>query len=400
VRIVKTLWTLFGTALLGFCVARADQRLVIHEWGTMTTLEDEDGEAIAGINADDEPVPSFVHEVAPRLLLGPGDTGKGVPGVHPDVTVRLETPVLYIHAPPEFKGPLDVSVKFVTGWLTEFYPNAEAHAPGIDPATGHVGRITGPGTLHWAHLRIGGSAPGPATSERVWLSPRDVTADTVTTQGGESEKFLFYRGVGRGEPLLHFIQDPESQTVKEQKSATLLPFWLADIRPDGSVAFQYVSDPLAGSRPFSPDENNPLNIATLRQDLQSHLIAAGLYRDEAQALLNTWEVSYFKNPGLRAFYVWPRDEVDRVLPLTISPAADVTRVMVGRTELMTPRQRATIQRIGNLGDPNQAGWGEAVKLYTGLGRFREALVLNENQRHPTQGLEDFMQRMSVAYYRP
>jgi len=40
---------------------------VIHEWGTFTALQDEEGRAVAGINVDDEPVPGFVHDVAAGL---------------------------------------------------------------------------------------------------------------------------------------------------------------------------------------------------------------------------------------------------------------------------------------------------------------------------------------------
>src|ERR1700732_1534358 len=41
----------------------AAKKLVIHEWGTFTSLQDEDGKAVGGINTDDEPVPAFVHQL-------------------------------------------------------------------------------------------------------------------------------------------------------------------------------------------------------------------------------------------------------------------------------------------------------------------------------------------------
>src|SRR5688572_30551125 len=73
--------------------------LVVHEWGTFTSFQDERGGTIAGINVDDEPVPKFVHRLAgipiftPRSL--PALWSQGAPRCHPDVTLRLETPVLY-----------------------------------------------------------------------------------------------------------------------------------------------------------------------------------------------------------------------------------------------------------------------------------------------------------------
>ena len=42
--------------LVASAFARAES-MVVHEWGTFTSLQDESGNAIGGINADDEPVP-------------------------------------------------------------------------------------------------------------------------------------------------------------------------------------------------------------------------------------------------------------------------------------------------------------------------------------------------------
>src|SRR5947209_4619873 len=77
------------------------ERLVVHEWGTFTALQDEQGRTIRGINTDDEPLPDFVHNAHGMLLQNPSDIPpvqfKGVSRVHPDVIVRLETPVLYFY---------------------------------------------------------------------------------------------------------------------------------------------------------------------------------------------------------------------------------------------------------------------------------------------------------------
>src|ERR1035441_5390098 len=77
------------------------QPLVVHEWGTFTSLQDEAGRTLGGINTDDEPVPRFCHDLDGLLIIGPGELPpvvyKGVASCHPDVTMRLETPVLYFH---------------------------------------------------------------------------------------------------------------------------------------------------------------------------------------------------------------------------------------------------------------------------------------------------------------
>ena len=65
---MKTFLRISGALLISACVASAADGLVIHEWGTLTSLEDENGVAIPGINADDEPVPGFVFQVKYGLL--------------------------------------------------------------------------------------------------------------------------------------------------------------------------------------------------------------------------------------------------------------------------------------------------------------------------------------------
>ena len=63
------------------------------------------------------------------------------------------------------------------------------------------------------------------------------------------------------------------------------------------------------------------------------LMQAGLFNDEADAMLETWKESYFKNPGLRLFYMVPAEWTNYHLPLTISAPHTLTRVLVGRIDL-------------------------------------------------------------------
>src|SRR2546426_8046537 len=141
--------------------------LVIHEWGTFTCLQDEAGQAIGGINTDDEPAPDFVHDLSRLLLIEsrkelPPQFFKGAPSCHPDVTMRLETPVIYFHPPKSQRAPrtVDVDVRFRGGWLTQFYPEPNtAVAPGVKtwPRFGHLDGGT-VGVLYWRALKVGTDA--------------------------------------------------------------------------------------------------------------------------------------------------------------------------------------------------------------------------------------------------
>jgi hypothetical protein len=139
-----------------------------------------------------------------------------------------------------------------------------------------------------------------------------------------------------------------------------------------------------------PNFTKTENSATHLRDEIGGLLAAGLNGDEAEAMLNTWEASYFKSPGQRLFLIVSPGWTDRVLPLRISVPAEVKRVMVGRVELVTPAQRRAARAIAS-------GATDTGRLYGSLGRFRDATLLDQQRREPTAALNDFV-RGNVRVY--
>src|SRR5262249_52671892 len=103
------------------------------------------------------------------------------------------------------------------------------------------------------------------------------------------------------------------------------------------------------------------NLAELRSDMRSALVDEGLAADEADALLNTWQLSYFQSPGLRLFFLVPQVWTDHVLPLKLSADADIKRVMLRRIELVTPRQRQLLERIAKAPVPNLSAVASAMR---------------------------------------
>lgn len=388
----------------------AQPPLVIHEWGTFTTLQDENGRALGGLNADDEPLPPFVHTIAP--YPAGYQSGKGLPArCHPDVTMRLETPVVYFHPPQAAKLPivLDLSVEFRGGWLTQFYPDATVSGvPGAAPqaTAGTSVPITSRsiGRLFWNGLRIGTTDDWPATDMHVWTAPRRVQSAQITSQKDEAERYLFYRGVGHinapirierdGSQLKLFAND--SPGVDSDSSVTISAAWLVHIGQDGDCAFRVL-----GALRLGPDKTAQTTAATfqpaeyrglpaLRAEMHRALLADGLFADEAEAMLSTWDASYFKSAGDRLFYLVPRPWTDEHLPFTVSTQAKVTRTMVGRLEIVTPEQRAILRRIAML--PAAAADGDVrFNLYKSLGRFRNALALDELEKRPSESLAQFVE---------
>jgi hypothetical protein len=221
-----------------------------------------------------------------------------------------------------------------------------------------------------------------------------------------------------------------------------------DVDDYGAVAFRVLPPLRLGgtgkdkvllrvSGDFAPGEYTEANREQLKSSLHRALVADGLFDDEAQALLDTWELSYFNSAGMRVFFLVPRAWTDLYLPLSVSRPAQITRVMVGRIELVTPQQRSNVQQIarmpaaevtaeatrlyddyyGRIGRASpeqlrqvQSGrqsleeYGISVprsyQLYLALGRFRNALVLDEVARRPTPALEAFINTHRLQGYRP
>jgi len=97
------LLVLFSVCLFGWRAFAASEKLIIHEWGTFTSLQDEAGRTLDGINTEDEPLPRFTHDIDHLLVLKknnlPARFYQGAPASLPHVTMRLETPVLYFYPP-------------------------------------------------------------------------------------------------------------------------------------------------------------------------------------------------------------------------------------------------------------------------------------------------------------
>ena len=137
------------------------------------------------------------------------------------------------------------------------------------------------------------------------------------------------------------------------------------------------------------------------------LLSDGLYADEATAMLSTWQRAYFTSAGLRLFYLVPRVWTDAVLPLTITGDPEITRVMIGRVELISDKQKEALDKLAKADGVGpqwmeKFGWDSperrkmkegrgdfkdlGVKIpphfqhYLDLGRFRNALVVAEEAK--------------------
>jgi hypothetical protein len=434
----------------------ASEPLVVHEWGTFTVLQDAEGNSIPGVNINEESLPSFVHKLAENLapdshelgaLIGTGNfaalRSKGIARYYHAALMRMETPIVYLYPPEgDVDKPIDLEVEFNGGWITEWYPEATVHAPGYTPKNHALMKDLTPGTvgkISWQGVKITPDASSPETDFPVWLAPRQTAAPRLTTGLGETEDYLFYRGVANLQAPLRVVTAGDNLEIRlnpeaEHKLAhpSALEMWLVEIKADVTLSYRRVQvrgdgDVVATtSAVFDADAKTGGRLA-LRAEMKKVLVAEGLFADEAEAMLNTWEVSYFRTPGLRLFFNLPQAWTDTVLPLTVKGYENTVqkRAMIGRIELVSARQQALLDTIVQ-GPVSTSEWFHSIwwkgfdqtvymkrmkelqegtasledygmeippdyRAYMELGRFREALILHRVARDKDKNLYQFAQ---------
>ncbi len=341
--------------------------LVVHEWGTFTTVAGEDGQAVQWLPlGGPTDLPCFVHYFQNRRIKlgtswGPDltyDTARtGMKG-----TVRMETPVLYFYTSQP--TVVDVSVRFRRGLFSEWYPSADVEQLGWYQNILTTVEETS-GSITWKGVRVQPSASGAFRTERNqshYYAARATDASPVQA-AGENEKFLFYRGVaGFAPPISAKLESNGSVTVTNLAGAGGdIPRVILFTKRGDRLGYR-VQDAVRDHTVLAPPALDG-SFASLRQTLERTLIAQGLYPKEAAAMIDTWRDSWFEN-GTRLFYIVPTSSVERVLPLKITPQPTSTvRVFVGRMDVIEPaditavqtalatHNRATLERYGRLLGP-------------------------------------------------
>jgi hypothetical protein len=339
--------SLLVVLFLPLLASSREDGLVVHEWGTFTSIADCEGNVVEW-----EPYRQSPNDL-PSFVLGSKINVKG--------TVRMETPVIYFYNP----GPMMCSVKvsFPAGVLTEVYPGPDVRARALN-------------TLLWSEVEIlPGMEPAfPAElkpshyyrARETDSAPLRVRADSTVA----NEKFLFYRGIGSFKlPLSARLQAGQIRIESDPGIGEVILFE----NREGRIHYQFASlssTPTMSTR-FLPERD----LQSLKQDLVELLMSHGLYRKEAEAMVKTWEDSWFEE-GYRLFYVLPRKNSDAILPLSISPTPQaLIRVLVGRLEIITPEAEDETRRL--LSEFSQAPGRPStatVKALTRFGRFSEPRI--------------------------
>ena len=315
--------------------------LTVHEWGTFTSVAGEDGSAVDWdtLGCKDD-LPRFVNDFGYRgfkwRLQG---------------SVRMETPVMYFYSPRELEA--HVKVGFPRGLITEWYPSAKyeiyrnngvslSRLPGnLDGIDTSMGSLTG--FIEWNAIKVqpGADPSLPVESEPSRYYAARATDASPITVGDQHEKFLFYRGVGRPPVALSARISGDGKLVVENRGPAPVPSVILFENRGGRLGYRNAGAVDGGVTLDPPSLDG--SVQQLRYDLETALVAQGLFPREAHAMVETWQESWFEE-GSRLIYIVPAAAIDAILPLQIDPApVATTRVFVGRIELITPATQRIVQ---------------------------------------------------------
>jgi len=397
---------------------------IVHEWGTDTVVVGSDGSLQRGLHHEEEDLPAFVYDrMKAGTLIGSSSS--------PSVTIKMETPVTYFYSPTALS--VTARVEFPKGVLTQWYPGvadfrpvlAQAGSltppnvpallsdPTLDPQFPFVTemcrakyRSLSGGLLNWGNFSVHARGAAPAKPladaplERFgWSHARAVDANLLEMPNGESERFLFYRGLGEFS-LPVTVQSPTAGTVSfNSVYGEPVPqvFVLNVSRERG--AFVGRSTGIAAGATLTETiptlEGAPTIEAyaeALAKAVTQALDATGLYHDEAVAMVNTWQRQWFRTPGVRALYLLPQSWTEQSIPLSISPKPDaIVRVMLVRVELITQEQEsADVSAVSTFATDAAAG----AAYFSALGRFAEPRLRRALQVSPSAAAQQYLSQIA------
>ncbi|HEY6081742.1 MAG TPA: hypothetical protein VIW29_23160 [Polyangiaceae bacterium] len=380
---------------------------VVHEWGTDTIVVGSDGSLQRGLHHEEEDLPGFVYDrIKAAALLG------GT--ISPSVTIKMETPVTYFYS--DVPRTVRAAVSFPKGVLTQWYPGVTSFLPPVaapnamlpnqplgyadpvlDPTFPFVSDecrtqfgTVGSGLLDWGSIsvlardaNVGATMPLAPVDKFSWSYARAVAANPVQVAKGETERFLFYRGLGNFDlPVSVRVTGPGTAglggnpiVLRNGFSEAIGPVFMMNVGKDAAIYSQFshgiapggeLSDRLPMLHGTSPLDTY---VDELSAAVTGALDDTGLYHDEAVAMVNTWKRQWFRTPGTRLLYIIPQTWTDASIPLTIEPKPDtMLRVMLIRVEIITPEQEAEdVAALAGL----DGGSKEALDHFASLGRFTE-----------------------------
>lgn len=347
--------------------AALDKGLVVHEWGSVMVLANHDGATIGHLGDDFSDLPPFVYTWEKHMQ---------------DQPMVIRKPILYFYTKRDHQLLGQVAIHAPHGLFTQWYPKVTSVQPSFyGQIPSHV--PVSNGNIHWSgvklqtHEQADANLPTVDAEHPWWHIARDVDAATVTVNG-ESEKFLFYRGVHKfGSEVSIRGSEAEGRYELHNTSKHAIRNAVVMRITDGRAIFrvvprlepdQRVTVPITGEGAMTSDQA----LARFTEQLE----ADGLFPKEAGVVRRIWGKFFFKREGVRLLYVMPEQRADEMLRLNIHPRpADVVRTLIVQVECVTEKMTRRITKlIDQLGHQDYKVREQAQRQLERLDRFAEAML--------------------------
>jgi hypothetical protein len=346
--------TAAAAAVLAFvagAAAKEPDKFVVHEWGTFSTFSGSDGKPLK-FYPDDRLLPEFVYGNHPQVKAG-----------RPEVTVSLETPVVYFYSDRD--RTVSLHVDFPKGLMTDWYPQASR-------PPGHA--------IRWDDLQVLAKDRPTLPVDRIrgrYYAARETDAATVRTAGPdkrEVEQFLFYRGVGDfNMPFVVRAEGNGKFTVKNTGKDAIPGYILVNVQ-EKKVSFKVCGHLSPGTEEHLAMPAETSTSDKLGEAMEAMLIQQGLYDKEAKAMVKTWREDWFGDEGTRVLYLVSEPVTNELLPLKIDPKPDqLLRVLVGRHDVLTPEKELEVEAlVKQVNGASNSDAKAADVVLNKMGRYRWA----------------------------
>lgn len=334
------------------------QALEIHEWGTFTSLVNENGKLMQGMHHEEEGLPGFVYGLredqpngkktvsqlrsltscgtrprpgATKCAFFTGELEDVLPfnQFNTPVTQKMETPVIYFYGNKGEK--VNVEVGFPQGMISQWYPAAKSFNP-------HQNEFKS-GHMSWEVTllnQMDALSFIETNPQSIWNPARKTKANPIQTNinGEETERFIFYRGLGEFDVPLKIKIEETKITLRNSSRETIPAIFYIQSSKEKGILKSIKLGSINGQASLSADTNRAMEGQDVFTELKNSLVSAGLFEDEAIGMIKTWEKSYFHTEGERLLYILPREWTEEILPMKVSPRpSKLSRVLVGRIEL-------------------------------------------------------------------
>ena len=220
-----------------------------------------------------------------------------------------------------------MTVKSPDGRPTAWSPQADAYAPepqfGKGIPAGPEALVPKNGLLSWK-LTLD---PAPREFREAtgwWKTARNVDAVAVCREK-QSEKFLFYDGLADFNPGAEVDWKKDGTVTIRNRSRDPFPSVIAIRVKDGACSF--------ATSTLAKDASETLTLGKGTPDIAAAL--KGLYKKEADSLVEIWTEEFLKADGVRVLVFLAREATERLLPMEIAPAPkELVRVLIVHLECL------------------------------------------------------------------